>query len=53
MTLAASTPAGVQDLVATRNFPSEDWSRYNRISVWVYPDIEGAPAVSIDLDAAQ
>jgi hypothetical protein len=38
-----------QDLVATRNFPSEDWSRYNRISVWVYPDIEGAPAVSIDL----
>jgi hypothetical protein len=22
-----------QDLVATRNFPSEDWSRYNRISV--------------------
>jgi len=38
-----------QDLVATRNFPSEDWSRYNRISVWVYPDIEGAPAISIDL----
>jgi Glycosyl hydrolase family 9/Cellulase N-terminal ig-like domain len=38
-----------QDLMATRNFPSEDWSRYNRISVWVYPDIEGAPAISIDL----
>ncbi len=38
-----------QDLVATRNFPSEDWSHYNRISVWVYPDIHGAPAISINL----
>lgn len=38
-----------QDLVATRNFPSEDWSRYNRISVWVFPDIDGAPAISINL----
>src|ERR1700744_4522124 len=31
-----------QDLVATRRFPSEDWSHYNRISIWVYPDIDGA-----------
>lgn len=38
-----------QDLVATRNFPSEDWRAYNRISVWVYPDVHGAPAVSINL----
>lgn len=38
-----------QDLVATRNFPSEDWSRWNRISVWVYPDIHGAPAVALNL----
>lgn len=38
-----------QDLVATRNFPSEDWSRYNRISVWVYPDIHGAPAISLNM----
>ncbi len=38
-----------QDLVATRNFPSEDWSQYNRISVWVYPDIDGAPAISLNL----
>jgi Glycosyl hydrolase family 9/Cellulase N-terminal ig-like domain len=38
-----------QDLVATRNFPSEDWRPYNRISVWVYPDVHGAPAVSINL----
>ena len=38
-----------EDLVATRKFPAEDWSRYNRISVWVYPDVIGAPAVSCSL----
>ncbi|HEX4066383.1 MAG TPA: glycoside hydrolase family 9 protein [Acidobacteriaceae bacterium] len=38
-----------QDLVATRNFASEDWRQYNRISVWVYPDIHGAPAISLNL----
>ncbi len=38
-----------QDLVATRNFPCEDWRPYNRISVWVYPDIHGAPAISLNL----
>lgn len=38
-----------QDLVATRNFPSEDWSHYNRISAWVCPDIYGSPAISINL----
>lgn len=38
-----------QDLVATRSFPSEDWSHSNRISAWVYPDIHGAPAISINL----
>ena len=38
-----------QDLVATRQFASEDWRPYNRISVWVYPDIHGAPAISVNL----
>lgn len=38
-----------EDLVATRTFPSEDWSRYNRISIWVYPDIDGAPAITASL----
>ena len=37
------------DLVATKKFPAEDWSRYNRISLWVYPDIIGAPAISCSL----
>jgi len=37
------------DLVATRKFPGEDWSGFNRISLWVYPDIEGAPAISCSL----
>jgi hypothetical protein len=37
------------DLLATRKIPGEDWSRYNRISLWVYPDIIGAPAISCSL----
>jgi glycosyl hydrolase family 9/cellulase-like Ig domain-containing protein len=35
-----------EDLVARRKFANEDWSRYNRISIWVYPDVIGAPAIS-------
>jgi len=38
-----------EDLVATRKFLGEDWSRYNRISLWVYPDVVGAPAISCSL----
>jgi len=38
-----------QDLLATRHFPSEDWSKFNRISLWVYPDVNGAPAISCSL----
>ncbi len=38
-----------EDLVATRKFASEDWSRFNRISLWVYPDVVGAPAISCTL----
>lgn len=37
------------DLIATRKFPSEDWRGFNRISVWIYPDIDGAPAISASL----
>jgi hypothetical protein len=33
----------------TRTFAGEDWSRYNRISVWVYPDMAGAPAISFSM----
>jgi hypothetical protein len=28
-----------------RKFPGEDWSGFNRISLWVYPDVVGAPAI--------
>jgi Glycosyl hydrolase family 9/Cellulase N-terminal ig-like domain len=38
-----------EDLVATRKFSGEDWSHYNRISLWVYPDIVGAPSISFSL----
>jgi hypothetical protein len=38
-----------EDLVATRKFPSEDWRPYNRISLWVYADVAGAPALAASL----
>lgn len=38
-----------EDLVASRKFLSENWTPYNRISLWVYPDIIGAPALSASL----
>lgn len=38
-----------EDLVAARRFGGEDWSQYNRISLWVHPDIIGAPAISCSL----
>ncbi len=38
-----------EDLVATRKFAGEDWSKFNRISLWVYPDVVGAPAISCTL----
>ena len=38
-----------EDLVATRKFANEDWTRFNRISLWVYPDVAGAPAISCAL----
>jgi hypothetical protein len=38
-----------EDLIASRKFPGEDWSHFNRISIWVYPDVIGAPAISASL----
>ena len=38
-----------QDLLATRHFPTEDWTSFNRISLWVYADVNGAPAISCSL----
>jgi len=38
-----------EDLVATRKFAGDNWSRYDRISLWVYPDVAGAPAISCSL----
>ena len=38
-----------EDLVATRKFDGEDWGKFNRISLWVYPDVVGAPAISCSL----
>src|ERR1017187_1994527 len=37
---------GQGQMSATRTFPGEDWSAYNRISVWIYPDIVGTRFIS-------
>ena len=33
-------------IAATRRVPDEDWRRVNRISVWIYPEIDGIDAIS-------
>jgi len=38
-----------EDLVVTRKFNNEDWTAFNRISLWVYPEVLGAPALSCSL----
>jgi len=38
-----------EDLVVTRIFNAEDWRAFNRISLWVYPNVLGAPALSCSL----
>ena len=38
-----------EDLIAMRKFSGEDWSTFNRISLWAYPDVIGAPAISATL----
>ncbi len=48
----ASGPAagsGAHVLWATRAFPGEDWSHYNRISLWIYPEVVGDPAIAFYL----
>jgi len=36
-------------IAATRQVPDEDWTRFNRISVWIYPEIGGIDAISFVL----
>src|ERR1035441_6175117 len=37
---------GQGHMSASRAFPGEDWSAFNRISVWIYPDIVGTRFIS-------
>ena len=47
---APSSGRGWGDSVLIRRFEGEDWSKYNRISFWVYPDCPGYYTVSLDLE---
>jgi hypothetical protein len=32
-----------------RTFPGEDWSRYNRISLWIRPELSGFPMLPLEI----
>jgi hypothetical protein len=34
------------EIEATRRVPGEDWNHFNRVSVWIYAEIEGVDAIS-------
>jgi len=34
------------EIEATRRVPDENWTHFNRISVWIYPEIDGVDAIS-------
>jgi len=42
-----SSRNGLATVNVKRTVPNEDWSRYNRISVWVRPEISGLPMLPI------
>jgi len=36
-------------ITATRPFPGEDWSKFNRLSFWVYPNLPGFHNISMQI----
>lgn len=44
---AARRSSGLPAVTLKRAFPGEDWSRYNRISFWVRPDLSGFPMLPL------
>ncbi len=47
---APASGRGWGDSGLIRHFDGEDWSAFNRISFWVYPDCPGFYTVSLDLE---
>jgi hypothetical protein len=40
---------GSRVVSAVRKFSGENWSDHNRLSVWIYPDVAGAPSITVGL----
>jgi hypothetical protein len=38
-----------ESITATRPFPGEDWSKFNRLSFWVYPNLPGFHNISMQI----
>ena len=45
----APNRARLSSINLQRAFPNEDWTGYNRISLWVRPDFAGIPVLSLQL----
>jgi hypothetical protein len=43
----APTRSGLSAVTLRRAFPGEDWSRYNRISLWIRSDVSGFPILPL------
>jgi len=48
-TLSPSSGYSSPQLSAIRRFPGEDWTRFNRISFWVFPNLRGFHAISMQV----
>ncbi len=53
MQMFTDSPAPTRNRLSSvnlrRNIPNEDWSAYNRISVWIRPDFSGIPALPLQI----
>ena len=45
----APTRSGLSSVNLQRAFDGEDWSRYNRISIWVRPEFTGIPVLPLQI----
>jgi hypothetical protein len=43
------TRNGLSAVSLKRPFPGEDWSRYNRISLWIRPELSGFPMLPLEI----
>ena len=45
----APTRNGLWAVSIERTFPGEDWSRFNRISLWIHPELSGFPMLPLEI----